>query len=274
MFSVVYRLPLPKSCSILFQFRTQAADGTPPAPIDNANRELLKLRGHMPEPFTIRVSSAGTLDDAFGDIPEDVKRFFKRGFALLPRIPQEKYGELIVIAAANLESSHLAPKVPSEVASLLNVTELEAVSLLGVASVVMSVMTQRQEGPEDFVGAAQKAGMLEPAAVQAATAFAGLVRRDRDSLSLIVERARVGVEVLPSFRRIATTTDVRLGFKKGSITVAVPVTIALLMTDSGKSLWFQLTKGQLERAISDLQEAKQELEAAEEWTQRSAGGSG
>jgi hypothetical protein len=228
----------------------------------------------MADAFTFRVRTGEDLDVVFRDIPPEVKIFLKRGFTLLTTIPQEKYSDLIATAAANLDASHLAPKLTAEIASSLSITGTDAVALLALASLIVSVLAQRQDTPEDFVEAARKAGILEPGAVQASLGFARLVQTDRGPLALTIERARIGVAVLPSFQQLTTTTDVRLGFKKGRSDLAVPVVIAALATDSTKNLWFQLTKGQLEQLIARLQEAKGELEAAERWIQRTDGGSG
>lgn len=121
--------------------------------------------------------------------------------------------------------------------------------------------------------AAEEAQFLESADAPAVVALAQVILRDRDALAVIVERARIGVEVLPSFESLAATTDVRLGFKEGRVSLAVPVVVAHLDTDFIKGLWFQLTRGQLELLITQLEHAKRNLEAAEQWIEKPSRGS-
>jgi hypothetical protein len=156
---------------------------------------------------------------------------------------------------------------------VLNISEQETTALLGAASVLVGTITQRQEPPEAVVKAAAEAQFLEPADVPAAVALAQVILRERDAVAVIVERARIGVEVLPSFEDLAATTDVRLGFKEGHVSLAVPVVVAHLSTDSSKGLWLQLTRGQIERLIKQLEDAKRNLEAAEQWIEKPSRGS-
>jgi len=224
----------------------------------------------MPD-FTFPVATGGSLEDIFTDTPDSIRTFFRRGFAVLSKLSPERYGELIAVAAENLPASHLAPNVPAEIASAMGVTKPEAMALLGVATLLTSTFTQRQELPEDLIGVLQKAGILESAHIPATRAFSELVLRDRDSLTMTLERARIGVEILPSFQQLSTTTDVRLALKKGRISLAVPIIVAGLATDANKRLWFQLTKKQLEGLIAQLQDAKRDLESAEQWIATTVG---
>ncbi|MGD0222462.1 MAG: hypothetical protein ABSF71_08990 [Terriglobia bacterium] len=227
----------------------------------------------MADTVTFQVRSGGSLADAFTGAPAGVRAFFRRGGSVLSKVSPEKYEELIRIAAESLNTSHLPSRVPSELASVLNISEQETTALLGAASVLVGTITQRQEPPEAVVKAAAEAQFLEPADVPAAVALAQVILRERDAVAVIVERARIGVEVLPSFEDLAATTDVRLGFKEGHVSLAVPVVVAHLSTDSSKGLWLQLTRGQIERLIKQLEDAKRNLEAAEQWIEKPSRGS-
>ena len=226
----------------------------------------------MPDDFTFRVATGGSVTELFADAPKAVLVFMKRGFRLLSTLGSEHYGKLIRTAGANLQSGHLAGQVVPELASAINTTKDDSLALLAVASLVVSVFTQRTETPDQFVKAAEEAGVLEAEAVPAVLAFCKTVLDDRDTLAVTVERARIGIEVLPSFEGLSATTDVRLGFKDGRVDLAVPVVVALLRTDSSKNLWFQLTKEQLQMLISKLQDAMRNVELAEQWISGDAGG--
>ncbi len=189
----------------------------------------------MPDTLTFQVGSGGSLADAFADAPAAVRAFFRRGFNVLSKVSQEKFEQLVRIAAASLETSHLTPQVPGELASGLGISEPEAIALLAAASMFVAMLTHRHELPEALVKAAEEAKVLESADVPAAAALAQVIR--------------------------------------GVVSVAVPVVVAYLKTDSSKDLWFQLTRGQLERLIAQLELAKRNLEAAERWIEKPSRGS-
>jgi hypothetical protein len=227
----------------------------------------------MADDFTFRVATSANIAEVFADAPKSVLGFFKRGFRLLSTIGPEHYRRLIRTAAENLETGHLPGQTASQLAPAMKLSENEAISLLGTASFIVSVFTQRSEIPEDFIKSAEDAGVLEQQDIPAMRGFCEAVLSERDNLTVTVERARLGAQVLPSFEGLSITTDVRLGFKDDRVDLAIPVVVALLRTDSSKNLWFQLTKEQLSELISRLQVAMGNLEKAERWIGRGPGAS-
>ena len=227
----------------------------------------------MSNGVTFQIKSESNLADTFGGAPAPAKAFFRRGGSVLSKVPPDKYQELIRAAAESLSSPHLSSTIVRELATTFKINEQDTPPLLGIASMLVAIITRRQDTVQEVMRAAQEGQFLEPADVSTAAAFAQAILQDRKTVALAVERARIGVEVLPSFESLMTTTDVRLGFDKDRISVAVPVVVAYIDTDSEAHLRFQLTKGQLERLIGQLENAKRELEAAEQWIDKSSKGS-
>lgn len=207
--------------------------------------------------------SKGSISDALADFPEQGKSFFRKGFALLNDVPQDKWDAVI---EACLESFHLGySKEVKELASRIGLSEDDTRTILGTVSMTVAVMSSREEPAEEFVRVAAATNILDDETKNSALALVGRLVKKRSWLSEALKKSTMGVEVLPSLDAFEIVVDVRVSFsEENRIEFAVPVAIVHLDTDAPRQeVWFQLTRRQVERMIEDLHETLKRMEEAE-----------
>jgi len=175
---------------------------------------------------TIPLSPIVDLSEALAAIPVEAKPFLKQGFVALARLPDEKYLDLLTVAAELLVSRHLRPPPLGMASSRFGVPEQEIPALLAAANVVVSVFSARDDTPQQFVQTAIQAGILGEANRGPALALSELALKNRAPLNQVMERVRLGMTVLPSLAHLSTTVDVRPSVSQGRVSFAIPIALA------------------------------------------------
>jgi hypothetical protein len=221
--------------------------------------------------FHLHIPSRGTLADIFSDFPAGAKAFLKEGFAILAKLSERAIEDVSGIVIESIQSGYGVGEV--ELVTKTGISKEEAKPLLAVTSLIASMLSSREEGPEDLLRGATDAGILESKHQQAALRFSESVVRNRGLLKQVMELSRLAGGVLPSLTDFETTVDVRLGFEKARVGVSVPLAIVHLDTDAqGQEVWFQLTKKQVQRIIDDMQTTLRRMEEGEKWAERGSQG--
>ncbi len=214
--------------------------------------------------FHVQIPSRGTVQEVFADMPTGLKDYVRDGFAVLSKLPQQKFDE---IRRATLDAVEAGGSVvEGGLSARLDIDKADVRSLLAATSLFATFLLGRDEKLPQLVAAAVEAKLIRPEDSPAALLFYEAIERDRPTLKETIQRSRYSSSVLPSLLEFETTIDIRLGFEKGRVDFVTPIALVHLDTDSeGQEVWLQLTKKQVERVVNELQDALRKMEEAEKW---------
>jgi len=210
--------------------------------------------------------AAGVLSDFFADMPREVRTFLRKGFAALAKIPPDRFPEILKVVVERLPQRY--PAAEAGLAKTLGIPTEEAKPLLAAAAVFASLISSGEVEVDDLVGQAKTAEVINGNDIDGALQFSRVAASNRAAIQGAMERSGIASAVLPSLSEFETTVDLRLGFEKGRVCSSIPLAIVHVDTDAeGQKLWLQLTKGEVERIVEDLQGVIRQMEDAEKWTQ-------
>lgn len=214
--------------------------------------------------FSIRIPSSGSLQELLDTMPLSVKRFLKEGFSLLEKVPQSKFGDLSVVVLDSIESGSGTEQ--SGVGNKFGLSDSEAGTALGSLSILAGLLATGDVAANALIEELVRGNALDSSHSQSVLNFANAFASKKAAVRLAIETSELASEVLPSFRALNTTVDLRPRFEKGRITVAVPVALLYIDTDvRNHELWVQVTEKQLQKLVSDLQAVLKRMEQAQNW---------
>jgi len=197
-------------------------------------------------------------------MPDAVKKLFRRGFKVALSVPESWAGlmsQAVEASQANIDEDAVAKQ--------LGVSPKEARWAIGALGLVAAAIAERNDAPEAVVKVLVSAGVLDAEDEAQALELASVAASHREQLASEFERVRLGFQVLPSFRFVSTTTDIRVGFKGDEVSNTVPVAIILIRTDAeSQEIWFQANEAQLAHLVSTLERSLRRLREAESWSSK------
>lgn len=211
--------------------------------------------------------STPVLSEMFSGIPSEAKDHLRLGFSILAKLPDQQYDNLISILGGNLVSG--ATKKDDQNASQLGISPQEVNPLLAAAMFASFTLATQEVTAEEFVKEATEADVIRGEDTEAALEFSTAVIKARPALKQALDQSRASAEGLPSLTNFEMTVDIRLGFESNGIAFGLPIILVHIDTDSyEQEIWFQITKGQLERMIEDQQDTLKRVKNAEKWAER------
>ena len=204
----------------------------------------------------------------FPELPPDAKLQIKSGLRVIARMPVDHLAKLVesVKKAAGIKRPPF-----DKYAAIFNISMEEAVEVLSSAMLSATLISTNEISAEEFGQRAVDDQFIEAGDKAAISRFAQAMLEQDVPLRDRLERSRIATQLLPSFVSLDAIIDVRLRFKKGQVQTAVPVAVLRLSTDDSiedEETIFQATPEGLEEIIEQLQNARGQLQAAEEWAQQ------
>jgi hypothetical protein len=184
------------------------------------------------------------------------------GFGYLARLSDADYTEMVnefiqSISPSGRGGPTLGPR--------FGMDQRQVNALAGAASFVLFAVGFGAETAEQVLEYAIGALELDAAIKPSLSKFGRVVEENSANLKRAFELTRLSNEVLPSLLQFETALDLRLGFDNETIASVIPVVVVHVDTDSEQEIWFQLSKGQLERLSDDLKKVLDQIVRAEEW---------
>lgn len=212
------------------------------------------------------------ISESFATLPADFKTFLRGAFALLAAlVATGKTPELVAQVSSDEGEpwSTLSRSAANAIASQLGIEE-DRVGRVFSAAMFCSAAFVNQKGltPEEFVSAGVRLGFIAEADNRNVLLFAQAIAANRVSLTDTNKQNRLVHTLLPSFAAFHTVVDLRPSFTEDgtAIKFTVPVIIAHIVNDSTDDVWLQMSKKQVERLISDMQDVLRKLEVLERWS--------
>jgi hypothetical protein len=200
----------------------------------------------------------------FDNVPDRVRPVLAEAFHQLPRLNDAQLEILADITLDAFAKQSAAP--PEDAGARLGISDDDAWGLVTTGSTIVPGIVS-ETSVDSVVATLEREKLVTSAEVPSVQKLVRLLQQRSAEFQKLLRVQRVTNAVLPSFKSISTTVDVRLHFEDDKIVDTAPVAVAFLATDAThERLWFQLSKAQLETLITDLQGALKQLSAAEEWS--------
>jgi hypothetical protein len=213
----------------------------------------------MPD-YVIRVPRGARLSAALSEMPKEVRLALKQGFSAVDKMSPEALDKLIAVAREAAQGPEAIRDIDLKNLGIDEMDTAAAAAAVGAAALVVSLVA------DDEAQITAAISTLTTVLEQPVTSpIKALVDRlNAKELRTQNEKTRLARAILPSFRTLETTVDVRIDFEKGSSNpLIVPVAVAFLDTDAvHQRLWFQLTGDQIEGLIKQLEELRENLKRA------------
>ena len=220
--------------------------------------------------FNLQIRPAGSLADQLASFPESAKSYFRRGYAALASVPQDKWSELIDYSIDSTQPHVLGGVDDRTLSEKLSVPRNDVRPLIASAALLCATAIDRDEAPDQIADVMSEAGLAGKSQVPVLAAFLGVVAANRPRIRQGLRSAALGVSNLPLVQSVRASIDIRVGFEENTVAAAVPVAIIFIGTDAPeRRLWFQATEKQLERLVTEFQTALQRVREASGWASRS-----
>lgn len=206
-------------------------------------------------------------------LPEDVRETIQQGFSALARVAPDKRGDLVRLVIQSGGHSRYGQST-RDAAVLLGLSPDEAADVLGALSALLHIGVMGAEpGAVEFVSSAIKSGLIPPDASDTAREIAAGFDANRVGYAAAHDRVDLANRVLPSLESFDASVDVRFGFREGVMVTYAPVVVASLSTDApeGGMIFFQLTRDQVDRLLSELSDLKEKLDKADAVVKKGTG---
>jgi hypothetical protein len=132
----------------------------------------------------------------------------------------------------------------------------------------MLVVSLLAEGgtADEFLAASVQTELMRPEMQPKIRPFLDNIVADRAVVKKALRRASMSSQVLPFLSDFEVVVDLRMAYEDSAVLDAVPVAVFHIDTDAnGQEIWFQASKGQLERLKIDIDGTLKKMEAAENW---------
>ena len=128
---------------------------------------------------------------------------------------------------------------------------------------------RKVQPPEEFLVAATRVELIRPEIQAKVRSFLDNIVADRVEVKKALRRASLPSQVLPFLTDFEVVVDLRVAYEDDAVLSVVPVALFHIDTDANsQEIWFQASKGQLERLKADIDSTLKKMEAAEKWGSR------
>jgi len=195
------------------------------------------------------------------DLPESVLARIRRGFEISSRLSESerrsavlKFLDSFERSGENLESDWLD--------KIATITPNDANALLTALSVAVGILSQTDDGAEDFL-LAGRGKLFDEATAPPTREIATLITGERPRLTQTIARRTLSAETLPALDRFDVSVDFRFRFDKDdTIVTGVPVAIVHIDTDAPPELFLQMSRGDVEMVIDKLNTVLRQMAVA------------
>ncbi|MGA3373982.1 MAG: hypothetical protein ABSC48_19745 [Terracidiphilus sp.] len=218
----------------------------------------------MPSTFKLMVPNELPSAEVFSEMPQSFRSYLSRGFEQVALLPRSKIDSLANLLAEGLEAMDEA-----QVTEILRRLEIQVndKTSFGTALGLLTVFVTSREDVMDIVSAGEKAGVIPSASSAPIREIVSELAKGKARLRDVHELAKLANSVAPSFERLHIAPELRFGFEEAKLIRSVPVAICHLVTDSDEiHCFFQMTKSDVARLISQLKKVEAELNAIESWS--------
>jgi hypothetical protein len=203
--------------------------------------------------------------DMLGGIPRAFRDDAQKGFLILARIHIADYAEILSAVMTALESKTASL---DGLEQRLQLPKSDLGALFAASMLVVSLLAEGGT-QEEFLAAALKAELVRPERQAKIRPFLDNIVADRARVKKALRRASMSSEVLPFLSTFEVTVDLRMAYEDNAVIDAVPVAVLHIDTDAnGQEIWFQASRGQLERLRIDIDSTLKRMDAAENWGKR------
>ena len=216
--------------------------------------------------FTFTAPDDGLpLRAALEETPSGAKEYLKKGFHVLAGLSADDR-RVVLDAVCDVLPAGGIPD-PASRLSGLQLKDADASLLVAAGSAMGVFLLYRKDlTAEEFVSTATEVGLVDRAEFDAILDVAKEIVSNRPGLRRAMDIADLGLEVLPSLRTALVTVDARVRVEDEAVILATPVAVVHMISDvPDQSMWFQVTKRQLEDLIKKLQVAGKKLDVAQKW---------
>ena len=213
---------------------------------------------------------ATAFDDAFfDDMPTEVRAFLASGFSQLVTLPPESLKSLADQVIRSLDPSEPAPEIGTVARELdVDVSTMQAIMAAGTLQASALFGALHPMSLSTFVTKAISARVMEQEYAPAVQAFyKEHLDPYRAALYDALARAYSSTLIVPSFRSLATTIDLRVAHTNDERAVTIPIVIATLRTDiEDQELLFQMTPRDVGQLLKRLETLKKQLTRSKSMT--------
>lgn len=195
----------------------------------------------------------------------DFDQVLQSALKLIDQLEESQLRALVDVSLSALEDPHAIDE--SKLSGELHLSEPDALNV-AMAGTILSAAIEVKETPNEIVDMLREKLSLDRSQTSGATKLMVEFQKRASEVSQASAKRDLSTELLPSFQHLWSTVDIRLKFANGNVSMFVPVVVAQIKTDreafQGR-FWFQMSKAQLKRLISEAQKILGEIEAAETW---------
>ena len=187
--------------------------------------------------------------------------FFQESFALAARLSEDQLGQILTALLKSFARGR-RQIAGTDLRALTGLSSSASERVASVFSLLIGLLSEVEATPEDFVTTAS-GQLFREADAGAALFIARQVCERRDEINVMVERAQLAGEILPSYTSCSIALDVRVKIVEGKVRASVPVAIARLETDvDSEAVYFQMGQGDLEDIVAIFSKALDDLKIA------------
>lgn len=190
--------------------------------------------------------------------PAEARSFFRDDLYVAARLSDEVRRKVVQELVINLRRGRRRI-AGSTLRSLTGLPANESEQLMSAYSLIVGLLAESSATPDDFIRAARNI-IFSEGDDDSIRAIVAQICDDRAVIAAALQRAQIAGAVLPSFRRMEISIDIRVRFSEGRADAHIPVAIMRIDTDAdNQQLWFQMTEGDIEDAIEKLQGALEQI---------------
>jgi len=201
------------------------------------------------------------------DLPEDARALLATALPRLATLQEDRWSKLAEFAMDGSFSGYAFD--PARASVDLGVSVEDARLLVNAAGFLSAISTVSVDADASvIVETLAGVDLLAPDSGAAIFRFVEFLIDNREAIAEDYERSALANSVLPTLQRFDTNVDVRLSKMTAKRTRVAPVVVACVDTDAeGQIIWFQMSKGQVRRIVSQLEGVLKQLELAERMVQ-------
>ncbi|WP_258127511.1 hypothetical protein [Achromobacter anxifer] len=206
--------------------------------------------------------SAG-IQRKLSDLPDEARSLLASALPRLQILQEDRWSKLAEFALEGSFSGYAFD--PAKAGEELGVSVDDARLLFNAAGFLTAISTVFGDADasviiETLIGV----DILTPQSGGEILRFVGFLIENRESITEDYERSALANSVLPTLQRFDTNVDLRLSKATAKRIRTAPVVVACVDTDAeGQIIWFQMSKGQVKRIMTQLEGVLKQLELAE-----------
>jgi hypothetical protein len=201
--------------------------------------------------------------DMLSSIPRAFKDDAQKGFRILTQVAVADYAAIMSAVMTALESKTASL---DGLEQRLRVPKSDLGALFAASMLVVSLLAEGGT-PDEFLTASVQTDLMRPEMQPKIRPFLDNIVADRLVVKKALRRASMSSQVLPFLSDVEVVVDLRMAYEDNAVADAVPVAVFHIDTDgNGQEIWFQASKGQIERLKLDIDATLKKMEAAENWS--------